>query len=243
MLKVKTLLAAASLGLAAMAASSPAAAGVVVKSSGPSAATYPVGKKLDDASRITLKSGDSVTVLTSRGTRVIRGAGTHTVGARGASKRSAFAILTRQRAGTRVRTGAVRGGPTNAMVATNPNLWNLDVSQGGRMCLAGDGLINLWRPNADSEATYIFGSGVSDFHVHVTFDEGVTQASLTGEDLPLAQNSNFSISSPDGSPARAVEFVMLDSVPRTPEEMASTLAENGCTSQLDLLAERLMTDE
>ena len=97
---------AASLAALGFLVATPAQAGVVVKSSGPSAGTYPVGKKLDDASSVTLRSGDSLTVLTSSGTRVITGPGTHRVGARGASKRTAFAMLTRQRSGARVRTGA-----------------------------------------------------------------------------------------------------------------------------------------
>ena len=44
----------------AIAAPEAAQAGTVVKSSGPSAAQYPVGKKLKDTDRITLKDGDSI---------------------------------------------------------------------------------------------------------------------------------------------------------------------------------------
>lgn len=244
MIPIKPICAAAALAIAAtgIGVSTPAQAGVVVKSSGPSASEFPVGRKLPDDSSITLRQGDRVTVLTSTGTRVITGPGTHRVGGRGTSKRSVFAILTRQRAGTRVRTGAVRG-ENGVSEAVNPNLWNLDVTQGGRMCLANPSLINLWRPDPSREATYIFGSSVSSFHVHVTFDEGVSQASLTGEELPLSQNQSYSISSADGSPATPVEFVVLAEVPETPEDMASTLAENGCSAQLDLLSDRLMARE
>ena len=92
MFSVKPLLMAVVLGGAAVAVVAPdvAKAGTVVASSGPSAGKYPVGKKLKDTDRITLRAGDSVTVLDSRGTRIISGAGTHMVGARGASKRSTF---------------------------------------------------------------------------------------------------------------------------------------------------------
>ncbi len=239
----KSLFAASALTIAALGVGVAAAqAGVVVKSSGPSAGQYPVGKKLDDSASITLKAGDSVTVLTSAGTRVISGAGTHRVGAAGANKRSAFAVLTRQRSGNRVRTGAVRAGASTA-VARNPNLWNLDVSQGGRMCLTDSNLVNLWRPQTEGQATYIFRSAPSDFHVHVTFDDGVSQASLSSDALPLTATSAYSVSGPDGTSAQLVEFVILDSAPEDPESMAAVLAENGCTAQLDLLAERLMASE
>ena len=91
MSSVRNILAGAALSFAALGflGSAPAQAGVVVKSSGPSAETYPVGKKLDDAASVTLRTGDSITVLTGSGTRVISGPGTHRVGARGASKRTA----------------------------------------------------------------------------------------------------------------------------------------------------------
>ena len=51
MSSVKNILAGAALSFSALGflGSAPAQAGVVVKSSGPSAETYPVGKKLDDA--------------------------------------------------------------------------------------------------------------------------------------------------------------------------------------------------
>lgn len=229
---------AASAGIAATAAT----AGVVVKSSGPSASEFPVGTELADSDMITLKEGDSVTVLTDRGTRVLTGPGKRQVGARGPSKRSAFAVLTRKRSGARVRTGAVRGGSTGAG-AVNPSLWNLDVTQSGNICLSDDGLLNLWRPQTTAEETYVFGTQQSNFHVHVTFDAGVSQASIGSDELPLVGGRTYTLSAPDGGPQRTVTFVMLDEEPADPEAMATVLAENGCTAQLDMLAERLMTTD
>ena len=229
-------------GAAGLALAAPAAAGVVVKSSGPSAAQYPVGKKIDDASSITLKAGDSVTVLTDGGTRVISGAGTHRVGASGASKRSTFATLTRQRSGARVRTGAVRSG-AGAMAPSNPNLWNLDVAKGGRLCVADTGSLNLWRADTGAEATYMFGRANSDFHFHVTFDEGVSQASISGDELPLSGGQTYTLTGPAGDAAGNVEFVVIETVPEAAEDMAAVLAANGCQTQLDLLADKLMMAE
>ena len=230
------------IGAAGFGMAAPVAAGVVVKSSGPSAAKYKVGTKVADNGTITLQAGDSVTVLTASGTRVISGAGTHAVGKRGPSKRSAFATLTRQRSGARVRTGAVRAGGTTA-AARNPNLWNLDVEAPGKTCLASGDLVNLWRSDTDGEATYIFGTPSSDFHVHVTFDDGVSQASLSGEELPLDRMQTYTISKPDGSPATQVEFVVLEDVPEDMEGLAQVLADNGCSAQLELLADRMMMRE
>jgi hypothetical protein len=239
MSSAKSVLATAVFSLAAFGflGSAPASAGVVVKSSGPSAVSYPVGKKLDDAASITLKTGDSITVLTDSGTRVITGPGTHRVGARGASKRTTFAMLTRQRSGARVRTGAVRGGPAGA--ASNPNLWNVDTSQAGKICLPGSDAITFWRPSVEGEETWVLGSAVSDFHVHVTFDDGDALASLSAEELPLERNRIYDFSGPTGGPRKRLEFVMLGSAPDNPEDLAVALAENGCSGQLDLLSEKL----
>ncbi len=217
--------------------SAPAQAGVVVKSSGPSASTYPVGKKLDDAASVTLKNGDSITVLTDSGTRVITGPGTHRVGARGASKRTAFAMLTRQRSGARVRTGAVRGGPAGQ--ASNPNLWNVDTSKPGKICLPGSDAITFWRPASEGEETWVLGSAVSDFHVHVMFGDGDGTASLSADELPLSQNRLYDLSGPAGGAKQRVEFVTMADAPDNPEDLAVALAENGCSNQLELLSEKL----
>ncbi len=215
----------------------PAQAGVVVKSSGPSAGAYPVGKKLDDDSSITLKDGDRVTVLTDSGTRVLSGAGSHRVGARGASKRTAFAMLTRQGSGARVRTGAVRGAATGE--ASNPNLWYVDTSHPGKLCLPQAASITFWRPSVEGEETWVLGSAVSDFHVHVMFEDGDATASLSSDELPMSQNRVFDLSGPAGGSKRRMEFVALDSAPDDPEDLAVLLAEKGCASQLDMLSEKL----
>lgn len=239
MSSVKAYFAGAAISIAALGClgAVPAQAGVVVKSSGPSAGTYPVGKKLDDDSTITLRAGDSVTVLTDSGTRVISGAGTHRVGARGASKRTAFAMLTRQSSGARVRTGAVRG--TGPGEASNPNLWNVDTSRPGKVCLPPADTITFWRPTVDGNETWVLGSAVSDFHVHVMFDEGAATATLSAEDLPLAQSRLYDLSGPAGGSKQRMEFVALDSAPDDPEALAIALAEKGCATQLELLSDKL----
>lgn len=235
----KTVFTAAALGVAAfgLAGAEPARAGVVVKSTGPSSGQFPVGKKLADADTITLRAGDVVTVLTDSGTRVLKGPGTHRVGARGASRNTAFAMLTRQRSGARVRTGAVRG--DGATTGRNTNLWNIDISRPGRYCLARGATYDMWRPSAQDQATYILGSAVSDYEVQVTFAEGEQTAQLASSQLPLTENRIYDLSGPNGGASQRVEFVVLDDISDSPEDMALTLAQMGCNSQLDLLADTL----
>ncbi len=230
--------AAALAGLAMFAGA--AQAGVVVKASGPSSGQYPVGKKLEDSATVSLKAGDSITVLTANGTKVITGPGNFTVGVRGESKRSTFAVLTRQASSARVRTGAVRSGSSKA-APVNPSLWNFDVTQPGKFCLSDASRVTFWRPVTAGERTYVLGSGQSDYLVQVKFADGAAQASVTGQQLPLDANRSYRLSSEAGAAPQPVEFVVLEAVPATADELAAVLAEKGCNAQLTMLSDRLMT--
>ena len=53
----------------------------VIARSGPSATLFPMGARLPDDHRVTLRAGDTLTLLRSNGGRVVlRGPGTYTVG-------------------------------------------------------------------------------------------------------------------------------------------------------------------
>lgn len=208
-----------------------AQAGVVVSSSGPSAAQFPAGKKLDDTASITLKAGDTVTVLTGGGTRVIKGAGVHRIAAAGESKRSTFAVLTRQRSAQRVRTGAVRGsgGAADSSAERSPNLWYVDVTRSGAMCVASADAVRLWRPGGQAAASYTVGPAKVDFA------DSARDVAWDAAALPVTDGASYTITAKDGGAANTVTFVMLDSVPEEPEDLAARLIEKGCTNQLELL--------
>ncbi|MFN4114220.1 MAG: hypothetical protein ACK4GD_09790 [Sphingomonadaceae bacterium] len=227
------------LALAGAAFAGAAQAGVVVSSSGPSAAQFPAGKKLDDNSSITLRDGDTVTVLTSAGTRVIKGVGVHRVAATGESKRSTFAVLTRQRSAQRVRAGAVRGTGTPAAAERSPNLWYVDVSRSGAMCVASPDAVRLWRPGGDAPATYTVGGAGDAPAVEMAFDKDARDLAWDAARLPLTDGSTYSISAPGGASTAEIRFVMLDAVPEEPEDLAATLIDKGCTNQLELLTAAL----
>jgi hypothetical protein len=108
---------------AALAALSSAALAnvVVVKSLGPSAKSYPPGKTLPETAKINLLGGDVVTVLGPASAQTLRGPGNFD------AKQVALASA----AGQRGRFGALRA----AEVAHNPSVWDIDVSQGGKICV------------------------------------------------------------------------------------------------------------
>jgi hypothetical protein len=233
----KARLAALTLAGAAFAIPAAALAGVVVKSTGPSSSQYPVGKKVDDDATITLKDGDQITVLTSRGTKVMRGAGTYKVGERPTATSARFAALTRTRAANRVRTGAIRSGDTGEG-PTNPNLWYVDVTQAGTVCLHDLGEVRLWRPQTDEIATYAVASAAGSGAVDVTFDMSEAVAPLDPTKMALTAGQAYKISGP-GNGGVEVTFALLDQEYSQADQLAEALIAAGCTSQVGLLADRL----
>ena len=109
---------------------------VVVRSAGPSAKAYPPGKALPDSAKISLKPGDSVTVLGPNSTKTLRGPGTFPAASAGAEGLAMAAAR-------RTRFGAMRSGD----LALNPSPWNLDISQSGTICMAKGAALKMWRPN------------------------------------------------------------------------------------------------
>ena len=227
------LLAGASLPLAA------AHAGVVVASSGPSAKTYPVGKKLAPSDSVVLKAGDTLTVLDEKGTRVLKGAGTFSLASKtGADRSGTFALLTRERSAQRVRTGAVRGDNTGPI--TRPNLWYVDVRESGPMCLANPSEVRLWRPGTRGEALYAIGPDGSKPTSKAAFGDGEMLTVWDLSQAPVTDGAKYAVAGADGTPSE-ITFRVLDSVPAAPEDLALKLIETGCTAQLDVLTSALNT--
>lgn len=226
---------------AAFALSAPvaASAAIVVAASGPSAGAYPVGRKLDDAGSVTLRAGDTLTVLDKRGTRVLKGAGTFPVAARAGTpaRSSTFAVLTMQRSAQRVRTGAVRAG-TDGTPPASPNLWYVDVSRGGRHCLVSGQPVRFWRLDATKAATYSATFALTGGRVALSFAAGATLAPWDATRYPLADGTRLGLSADGRSPV-SIDVAMLPRQPADAEAMAAALIEKGCTGQLELLASTL----
>ena len=227
---------------ASLAASTAAQAGVVVSASGPSAKTYPVGRKLADTDRIVLQAGDSITVLDQRGTRVLRGGGTFTLAQQsGPSKSGTFAVLTRQRSAQRMRTGAVRAGDVGGPISS-PNLWYVDVGHSGTVCLPEAEDVRLWRPTTEGGATYTIKPAGGGSSAQVSFASGEMLAPWNSAALPLKDGSSFVVSRP-GAPDSTVTFKVLGTVPADAEARAEKLIEDDCSTQLGLLSSTLRVDE
>lgn len=224
----------------ALASSGAALAAIVVASSGPSAKQFPAGKKLDDNQTVILQAGDSVTVLDARGTRVLRGAGTFKASdVAGQNRSSTFAALTRQRGSQRVRTGAVRNaGPDGKLMS--PNLWFVDLSKSGTICVIDGSPVHAWRADAAKPATYRVANTAGATST-LSFDAASMVATWNGTTTPVADGSTFTVTTEAGQPLGRYGFVVLSSQPASPEETAAALIEKGCSAQLELLSASLAT--
>ena len=213
---------------------------VVVRSTGPSAATYPQGKKLAAKAKVTLKAGDKLTVLDKAGTRILAGPGSFTLD--GSVNRDA-GVATRvagvlASTGARTRTGAVRGapGPTRPADAPNApdNVWYIDVSKGGAYCVANPSSLVLWRPNRSEEANAKL-SLAGGKPVDIVWKKGNPLKLWPTASLPVVDGARYTFSDPVG-PSVTITLHLLPTTPADDLSAAAMLADKGCASQLDVFA-------
>ena len=214
-----------------------AVAGTVVAVSGPSASQYPVGTQISDTRRVTLREGDTLTVLHDGRTRTLRGPGTFVLAQRAPQGRNrALAALTTRRSASRARTGAVRG---DGEEVTNPNLWYVDVAKSGTICLANADPVRLWRAQTADAAVYTFSrEGASEAPVQLTFPEREMLA-MWESAVQLREGETYAISSTSSQEIAQVRFVFLQEIPTDAEALALALIAKGCTVQLEQMSQAL----
>jgi len=194
---------------------------VVVKSLGPSAKAYPPGKTLPESAKITLQGGDVVTVLGPASAQTLRGPGNF----------DAKQVTLASAAGQRGRFGALRA----AEVARNPSVWDVNASEGGKVCVTDASKLQLWRPDSEQAAT-----------VEIRSDDGKTQQltwaagnALTAwpAALPIKTGASYQIEWPETGDKSSLDFVATPDAPTDLVGAAQVLIEHGCTKQLDLLVD------
>jgi hypothetical protein len=216
----------------ALAATGAAVAGtIVIRAEGPSKGAYPPGKSLGP--RVTLARGDTIVILDARGTRTLTGPGTiELAAASGGAAPSALASLIRNSGARQVRTGAVRGG-FNAPTSS-PNLWYVDTTRGGTICLPDLSRATLWRKSMAGPVTMTLTRAGASGATPVEFASGQNVRSWPVAALALAERTDYKLALA-GSPPVTMRFVAIGTPGDSPDTLASTLIEKGCTTQLDLL--------
>jgi hypothetical protein len=191
---------------------------VVVKSLGPSAKAYPPGKTLPANAKITLQGGDVVTVIGPSAAQTLRGPGNF----------DASQMSLASAAGQRGRFSALRA----AQVAHNPSIWDIDVTQSGKVCVTDASKVQLWRPDSDGAATV---------QIHSADGQSQKLSWVAGKALtawPTAlpvKNGQYQIEWSDTGDKSSVEVVNVGAVPSDLVGTAQVLIQNGCQNQLDLL--------
>lgn len=222
----RALLAVSTMACCVAMASPALAKALVVRSAGPSAKTYPPGKALPDSAKISLKPGDSVTVLGPNATKTLRGPGTFP-----ASSSSAEGLA--MAAARRTRFGAMRSGD----LALNPSPWNLDISQSGTICIARGNVLKMWRPSSDDAAklTITPSSGKS---ATVSWPAGKSTIDWPAA-LPISEGVDYQLAIKDGPSPETVRFAMMPAIPADAVDTAEALIQRGCQNQLDVLVAEL----
>jgi len=237
--------------LAAFAGTATAAAAqaVVVRSAGPSAASYPAGKRIAAGTRVVLRAGDVVTVIDKAGSRVLRGAGEFALD--GMVSRDATVAVQIGRALSKPqpvrRAGAVRGpGDPPLAEPLPPTVWLADSAAGGRVCVLQGSDLYLWRGNSDKRRFAWLGETDGGGMVRLQFPEQVAGVAWPVGMVPLADGHSYRLteeSNPDNF--HDFEVVMLDpeTVPVDAAGLATTLLDNGCRSQFEWMAKKLESED
>lgn len=221
--------------LAATTATAAAAETLVVRASGPSARDYPAGKSIADNARITLQANDMLVVLDKRGTRTLRGPGTFTPGGPAqASNRSAIASAATAGRSRRARIGAVRGGTTAAV--RSPSLMHVDVAKSSNICVDNPRNVTLWRADASKPVELTVTRAGDGASRKLNWAKGQTTIGWPA-DLAVSDGADYRLSWAGAATPTSLKFRTLSAWPADAEAIASSLIQNGCDAQLDLLIE------
>lgn len=191
---------------------------VVVKSLGPSAKAYPPGKTLPASAKINLQGGDVVTVLGPGSAKTLRGPGSF----------DASQISLASAAGQRGRFGALRAGE----IAHNPSIWDIDVTQSGKVCVTDAKKLQLWRPETDGASTVQIQSADGQTQ-KLSWAAGKALAAWPSA-LPVKSGTQYQIEADSGDKS-SLDVVTVGTVPSDLVGTAQVLIQNGCQNQLDLL--------
>jgi hypothetical protein len=199
---------------------------LVVRSSGPSAKSFPPGKRLPESARITLRASDQLIVLDGRGTRVIRGPGTFTAGAPAVGRIASAAPAVDRRA----RIGAVRGLERGEL--RPPSIWHVDVARSSNVCVADTSKLTLWRADPTEALTLNIG-GPGGRTRQLGWQPGSSTLAWPS-DLPVTDGAEYRLSWSGGATPTQIRFRTMADKPAGLEDMAQALIRNQCDAQLDL---------
>jgi hypothetical protein len=211
---------------------------VVVRSGGPSAKTYPAGKALATAARITLAKGDTLVLLDNRGMRTLRGPGTFGAQATTTAASQSFASLVQTQNRRRARTGATR----NPLGVRPPSLWFVDMRNAATMCVADTSAVQLWRPDMQTAQTVTITEDASGRKAELIIPKGQNALSWPVAAMPVNEGKSYTLNRDSAAPVR-IRFTMMATVPADPLAAYQALGAKGCTVQAGLMIDTMQAAE
>lgn len=216
---------------------------IIVRSTGPSAATYPVGRRLPPTQRIVLRAGDRVVLVGEGPSRTLSGPGNFPVRSTNTPDSSGPSTLGRYLSatgGTISRTGASRSAGAGETPASAPNLWVVDIARGGTRCVFDTSNVTLWRADM-SEDTLLMVEDAADSsrRSSLAFIAGQQFRRWPSDAMPIRAGSSYRITGPGLAQPTTISFVAIGAAPANVEAAAAALAEHGCTTQLAQLGDQL----
>lgn len=224
----------------------------VVRSTGPSAAKYPIGKKFKSGERVELVAGDRLVLMEKGTTRTLAKPGTFNATGPVQISQNMSTTVTRMisKGGTgRSRGGFTRGpGDTMAVAAAEmraPNVWLLDYRQGGTFCVADPATLLLWRPDmaADQLLTIDAGKGAGAKSETVALITGANFRKWPTDTVPVQYDMDYQLSGAGLANPVTVRFKALTAMPESADEAVSSLLKNGCGGQLERLVDAMSEAE
>lgn len=229
--------------LAALGLSTAAAAdALVVRSTGPSAASYPVGRRLPDTERVVLRTGDRVVIVAQGGTRTLSGPGNFPVRATVQTTQGRSTTLNRYLSasgGSISRTGAVRG---SVQQLTPPSLWVVDIAGAGPVCSTDIGNVTLWRADMSQDALLMVENTANpEVKTSLAFVAGANFRRWPVEEMPVVAGQSYRFTGTGMGESSVITFVEmpLPAEDASTETIATALAERNCMGQLAQLGARL----
>jgi hypothetical protein len=207
---------------------------LVVRSTGPSAKSFPPGKRLPETERISLKPLDQLALLDGRGTRIVRGPGTFTAGV--PTPVRLHSGLASQR---RSRIGAVRSG--EAAQLGPPSIWHVDVAKSSNVCVANPSELTLWRADPAKTVSLDIG-GARGRTKRLDWPSGSSTLDWPS-DLPVTEGAQYRLSRSGGAGWTGIRFRTLPATPAGLEDTAQALIRNRCDAQLDHFIETVKLPE
>jgi hypothetical protein len=134
-------------------------------------------------------------------------------------------------AAKRGRFGALRA----AEVAHNPSIWDIDLSESGKICVSSASSVQAWRPDKETDMTVKIRSADGSTE-DLTWAAGSALAPWPSS-LPIVGGVQYQVEWP-GADTSKLDIVTVNSLPTDDlVGAAQVLIENGCQNQLDLLVD------